>query len=64
MIRVLVCGGRDFSDQDLLADILIGLLGQYKTEDVTFISGHARGTQDMIKRAKGHHIKVIEVKDG
>ena len=119
MIRVLVCGGRDFSDQDLLADILIGLLGQYKTEDVTFISGHARGadklgerfakanncellifpadwdkykkaagpirnqqmidegkpdlvvafkggtgTAEMVKRAKRHNIKVIEVKDG
>ena len=23
-----------------------------------------RGTQDMIKRAKGHHIKVVEVKSG
>lgn len=119
MVKVLICGGRDFSDYGLLADTLVGLIGQYDPKDVTIISGHARGadklgerfananeckllifpadwdkykkaagpirnqrmidegkpdlvvafqggrgTQDMIKRAKKHGIKVFEVKDG
>lgn len=119
MIKVLVCGGRDFSDYDLLANTLVGLIGQYEAKDVIFISGHARGadklgelfantngcklqvfpadwnkykkaagyirnqqmldegkpdivvafkggtgTEDMVRRAKKHDIKVIEVKDG
>ena len=118
-MRVLVCGGRDFDDYNLLADTLLGLLEQYGSKDVIFISGRARGadslgewfakannyellvfpadwgkfgkaagfirnqqmidegkpdlvvafpggrgTQDMVKRAKKHGIKVDEVKDG
>ena len=42
-MKVLVCGGRDFNDYDLLADTLVGLLGQYGLKDVIFISGRAHG---------------------
>ena len=119
-MRVLVCGGRDFNDYNLLSSYLVELFVKslLVPEDVTIISGHARGadklgerfananeckllifpadwdkfgksagfirnqrmidegkpdlvvalpggrgTQDMIKRAKKHGIKVIEVKD-
>ena len=120
-MRVLVCGGRDFSDYNLLSKTLHEVIydGDHTYySDVTIISGNARGadklgerfardneckleifpadwdkykkaaghirnqqminegkpdlvvafkggrgTQDMIKRAKGHGIKVIEVED-
>ena len=47
MIKVLVCGGRDFNDYGLLADTLVGLLGQYDPKEVTIISGHARGADKL-----------------
>lgn len=119
-MRVLVCGGRDFNDYNLLSSYLVELFVKslLVPKDVTIISGHARGadklgeqfakannckllifpadwdkhkkaaghirnqqmidegkpdlvvafpggrgTQDMIKRAKKHGIKVIEVRD-
>ena len=120
-MRVLVCGGRDFDDYNLLSSYLVELFVKslLVPEDVTIISGHARGadklgerfanannckllifpadwdkykkaagfirnqrmidegkpdlvvafkggtgTADMVKRAKKHNIRVIEVKDG
>ena len=51
MIKVLICGGRDFNDYGLLADTLVGLIGQYNPEDVTIISGHAiRGADRLGER--------------
>ena len=59
-MRVLVCGGRDFNNQDLLADTLIGLLGQCKTEDVIFISGRARGADKLGEQfAKANNCKLL-----
>ena len=50
MIKVLICGGRDFSDYGLLADTIIGLIGQYDPKEVTIISGHARGADKLGER--------------
>ncbi len=50
MIKVLICGGRDFNDYGLLADTLVGLIGQYDPKDVTIISGHARGADKLGER--------------
>lgn len=59
-MKVLVCGGRDFNDYDLLVDTLIGLLGQYETKDVTFISGHARGADKLGERfANTNNCKLL-----
>ena len=120
-MKVLVCGGRDFNDYNLLSSWMIELFVKalLVPEDVTIISGHARGadklgerfanannckllifpadwdkhgraaghirnqqmidegkpdlvvafpggagTADMIRRAKKHNLRVIEVKDG
>ena len=46
-MRVLVCGGRDFYDYNLLADTMIHWLGQLEPENVTIISGHARGADKL-----------------
>ena len=59
-MRVLVCGGRDFNDYDLLANTLVDLLGQYETEDVIFISGRARGADRLGERfAKANNCELL-----
>ena len=59
-MRVLVCGGRDFDDYNLLADTLLGLLEQYGSKDVIFISGRARGTDRLGERfAKTNNCKLL-----
>ena len=60
MIRVLVCGGRDFNDYGLLADTLVGLLEQYGSKDVIFISGRARGADRLGERfAKANNCELL-----
>lgn len=45
-MRVLVCGGRDFSDQGLLCKVLGGLVDEFGL-DFTIIEGCARGADRM-----------------
>ena len=60
MAKVLICGGRDFNDYGLLADTLVGLIGQYDPEDVTIISGHARGADKLGERfANANQCKLL-----
>ena len=51
-MRVLVCGGRDFNDYDLLSSWMIELFVKalLVPEDVTIISGHARGADKLGER--------------
>ena len=59
-MRVLVCGGREFNDYGLLADTLVSLIGQYNPEDVTIISGHARGADKLGERfANANECKLL-----
>lgn len=59
-MKVLVCGGRDFNDYDLLVDTLIGLLGQYEIKDVIFISGRASGADKLGERfAKANNCELL-----
>ena len=59
-MRVLVCGGRDFDDYNLLADTLLGLLEQYGSKDVIFISGRARGVDRLGERfAKTNNCELL-----
>lgn len=48
-IRVLVCGGRDFTDYELLSSYLIETFVRnlLDPEDVTIISGHAKGADKL-----------------
>ena len=48
-MRVLVCGGRDFNDYNLLSSYLVELFVKslLVPEDVTIISGHARGADKL-----------------
>ena len=60
MIRVLICGGRDFDDYAMLADTLIGLIGQYDPKEVTIISGHARGADKLGEQfAKANNCELL-----
>ena len=60
MVKVLICGGRDFNDYGLLADTLVGLIGQYDPKEVTFISGHARGADKLGERfANANQCKLL-----
>ena len=59
-MRVLVCGGRDFDNYNLLVDTLTGLLGQYAPKDVIFISGRARGADRLGERfAKTNNCELL-----
>ena len=51
-MRVLVCGGRDFNDYDMLSEWLIYFLKQYAAMPLhtTIISGHARGADKLGER--------------
>ena len=52
MAKVLICGGRDFNDYNLLSSYLVELFvkSPLVTEDVTIISGHARGADKLGER--------------
>lgn len=51
-MKVLVCGGRDFYDYNLLSSWMIELFVKalLVPEDVTIISGHARGADKLGER--------------
>lgn len=58
-VRIIVAGGRDFSDYRLVADTLDSLLPKLKTEDITIISGGCRGADALGERyASEHQIPV------
>ena len=46
-VRVIVAGSRDFSDYDLLSDILNSIVDAYIGSDLTIISGTARGADSL-----------------
>jgi len=58
MFRVIVAGGRDFDDYDLLEAKMDYLL-QNKTESIVVVCGEARGADSLGKRyAKEHGYKI------
>ena len=61
-MRVLVCGGRNFSDYDTVAEWLIYFLKQYAAMPLhtTIISGHARGADKLGERfAKDNECNLL-----
>lgn len=55
--RIIVCGGRDFADEDLFIKSMDEILPQY--EDVEIVSGHAKGADTFGERyAEAHGIPV------
>lgn len=49
--RVIVCGGRDFSDKELCFENLDRILADY--DDVAIVSGHARSFRQATTLRKG-----------
>ena len=47
MIKVIVCGGRDFSDLGLMTQILNHYIGGYAKTKVELVSGGARGADTL-----------------
>ena len=47
--RILICGGRDFLDYDLLKRTLDELLLEFKSNNVTIIQGGAKGADFLAK---------------
>jgi hypothetical protein len=61
--RILVCGGRDFSDRSLLERILDLSLDKWGADGIVIIHGGARGADTLAGEwAKYHNIECIEEK--
>lgn len=55
-MRVIVCGGRDFSDRALLFLTLNNVLRSCRPSDICIIHGSARGADSLAAEyAKSHH---------
>lgn len=48
MTRIIVCGGRDFSDYEYFQRSMRSVLSQY--QDVLLVSGHAKGADSLAER--------------
>ena len=58
--RVIVAGGRDFDDYELLKSTLDDLFSRLKDEDIQIVCGEARGADSLGKRyAQEHGIRVV-----
>lgn len=59
MLKVIVAGGRDFKNYDLLAEKLDNLFS--RRNDVVIVSGMAKGVDSLaVKYAEEHKIRVSE----
>ena len=60
-VRIIVCGGKDFSDKEMMYGVLNEIYDQYPEAEI--ISGHAKGA-DMIAEEYAlnyrHNLKVFE----
>ena len=62
MIKVIIAGGRDFNDLIVLNRAFLTFVGTYDPQDVTIISGMARGADRLgIDIARAYGLKVIEM---
>lgn len=57
--RLIICGGRDFSDYDLFTEKLNRLMAYY--ENILIISGHASGADTFAEQYAGEHNIPIKV---
>ncbi len=47
-MKILVCGGRDYSDQDKFISVIDKIVEKFGKDDIEFISGGADGADTMI----------------
>lgn len=62
MFRVIIAGGREFTDYDFLKSKVLYLLQNKNLTEVTIISGHARGTDQLGERFAREfnlHLKIF-----
>ena len=60
-LRLIVAGGRDFTDYAVLCRVLQDWLARYADGPVTIISGHARGADTLgerFARERGHGLEI------
>lgn len=59
MVKILICGGRDFKDLQLMENIFASIEQSYKNDDITIIVGGAKGADRMAERfARRHKFEV------
>lgn len=59
MLRVIIAGGRDFDNYELLSSVMDKYLS-YKKEDISIICGQARGADTLGEQyAKTHKYPVL-----
>lgn len=58
-LRIIVAGGREFSDYQLVADTLDSLISAMGTDDITIVSGGCKGADSLGERyAKEHGLAL------
>ena len=61
-IKVIIAGGRDFANEDRICSVMDMLLTNFEPNEVTIISGMAKGADTLGHRyAKSRNIEVIEM---
>lgn len=62
-VKIIIAGGRDFSDYDRLHESVMFFLSEQNINllDVTVFSGGAKGADKLGERfAKEHHLKIVK----
>ena len=59
MKRILVCGGRDFDDRNLLFEVLDGVVKG--KDDVEIVSGHAKGADTLAEEYAAENGIILSV---
>lgn len=59
-MKVLVCGGQSYNDLDKFFEVMVKYVGGYEPEDVTIISGMAKGADTLAANfAKNNGCKLL-----
>ena len=59
LVNIIVAGGRDFDDYDLLKSVIDHMTSKlYQTHDIVIVSGDARGADTLGKRYAHEHYNI------
>jgi rhodanese-related sulfurtransferase len=62
-MRVLVCGGRDYSDREMLYEVLDRLHSEESTRITSIISGMARGADSLAAEWAHNHFPDVNLEE-
>lgn len=55
MLKIIVAGGRDFSDYNRMIDVLDNLFARYQPKEIEIVCGEAKGADSLGKRYAKEH---------